>query len=74
MNESTMILLSVIGALLSVLTTVLILLINGMRKDLKEALNLLAEHQDEITTIKTVLKLNGCADVDKLCGRRKDDR
>jgi hypothetical protein len=45
-----------------------------MRKDLKEALNLLAEHQDEITTIKTVLKLNGCADVDKLCGRRKDDR
>jgi len=74
MNESTMILLSVIGALLSVLTTVLILLINGMRKDLKEALNLLAEHQDEITTIKTVLKLNGCADVDKLCGRRKDDQ
>jgi hypothetical protein len=75
MAESTQVLLTVIGALLTVLTTLLLVQLTGIRGDMRSALAQLSDHKDDITKIKTVLRLNGCMSPDEeACARRKDDR
>lgn len=75
MAEGTLLLLSIIGALITVLTTLLLAQLSGIRRDLREALRCIGDHREEIKEIKTVFLINGCMDSNgNACHRRKDDR
>ena len=69
------VLLLVLGAVLTVLTTLLLAQLTGLRTDLRSALDELADQRNEITTIKTVLRLNGCMERDgEVCRRGREER
>ena len=74
MTEGSQVLLAVIGVLLTALTTLLLVQLQGIRSDVRAALKQQAEHQDDITKIKTVLRMNGCMEPDDETCSRKGDR
>ena len=69
-SMTVQVLLLVLGAVLTVLTTLLLAQLTGLRKDLRSALAELADQRNEITAIKTVLKLNGCMDAESFNCRK----
>nr|WP_320132015.1 hypothetical protein [uncultured Holophaga sp.] len=67
MTQNTAILLALLGAVLTVLGTLTLTVLNAIRSDLKGALTAIVDLQKENAEIKTTLRLNGCLEGDPRC-------